>query len=199
MNALLTWPNILTAVGTMFIIIAGFLSSNESSKQQERIESLNREIEKSIMGGDSYAVAEPVIREKNHFNLLIYNKGKYPLYQLQVRVFDRDKFARLLSDFKGDEIQIKKNILAVHERAERIYQMGDLSPDQGTELGPFPLFPLTGEANFAISFLARNGAVSQELRLRRIDNQWVRAYKLERDGNVIEELHHSSYPKSQLP
>jgi hypothetical protein len=117
----------------------------------------------TVTGGDSYcALFFDHVRPfaAGHF-------GAYPLYDVAVRIVDI-----------GQEFPAWDGTIA---------QIGDMPPGQATMLNiPFTWTP--GDTRRANAFFsARNGSFVQLVRGYRVDDAWIGAWRVERDGKILME------------
>jgi hypothetical protein len=196
-------PYILIVIGVVLSTIGGFWLSHISSREvkhelqtvkteltikNDKIQELNNFILSSITGGDSFCYVEigSIAQTNDHGLLVLIHQGKYPLYDLNIRIVDLDKF---------DEIKDKLSFEKLASMETRL-NLGNLSPGFAQMLGPIS-FPGKTNLRFNIFATARNGETAQVLRIRLIDNKWVRANKVTKSftNEVIYEKIDKEYPR----
>lgn len=155
---------ILGAIGALW-------ASHQKSRFEQELRERSEETIRTITGGDSFAYLDLAALGPgdNSAILLLIHEGDYPLYDLHVRLLDVQKFNQI----KGS-ISLQK--LA---SAETNMNVGTVVAGFAQTRGPFDLGS-GNERDFNVSFTARNGGFHQELRFRRVGNQWVRATRVTR-------------------
>lgn len=181
---LLCGPPGLIALGA-FIAAIGALWASQKEAQFERdlrakseeIADLNREIANLVTGGDSfcYVSIANLNPSTNRGILVVVHKGDYPIFDLSIRMLDLQKFGEL-----------EEYTLASMNQAATILPIGTLPKENVVTVGEFDLGS-SPERDFNIFFTTRNSHFTQSLRLRKIDDKWLKATKVERDGKVIHE------------
>ena len=192
------WPSVLLAIGAVFSICGALWAASEQARfehelriKSEEIAALNRTIVATVTGGDTFPyllIGRPGT-ESQVADLMLLTEGKYPLYDVSVRIQDVDKFLESVmksidsGEAKSDSIlgSIKIMQQASIERA-----FGNVSPNLGI---PFGSIDLSGrsEASFNVTLFARNGSVSQQIRFKRSSDEWAMGYKVTRNGAVLRE------------
>ncbi len=188
---------IFIILGIVFIAFGTFLSAVKQSKlEQEQIEllknnsRLNQEIAEiskrsldSITGGDSYVVVMPTFTSKDHdtLSLIVTSYGDYPIYDIKIDVVDLDQSRELENQFSFEE---KKNnpslVVSQIMKAHYSFDIGNKTQGQGKFVPVnFKLnYKNLTKRGFNIKIFARNGIFNEKLRLKKIDNVWVSAYKV---------------------
>ena len=96
--------------------------------------------------------------------------GEYPLYDVSVRMWDPNDYNNVPQNVDFEEL-IKK---------DRNFNLGNVSPHQARTLGRITL-PGSDNKDFALSIAARNGFVTELIKLRKVDGKWKAAYKVTKD------------------
>ena len=131
---------------------------------------------KQLTGGDAFCrfSIEATALKSNSLRLVAIHEGQYPLYDLQARIVDLEKFDLLKGNLTWHN----------HRDADIIINLGTLNPK--TALLGITL-PLQGSSanRFNVFFTARNGTFTQLLRLAYVDGEWKKASKVIRDGKTL--------------
>ncbi len=163
---------IISALGALWAARQQGKSAEALRNKSDEIAALNREIAQSIIGGDSfcYLSVSPLKQPDDQALLTLVHQGKYPLYDLGVRIVDVDKFQQVVSrDFSAlDLFKIDTNV-----------SVGNLAVGQAAMIGNMRL-PSLHELRFNIFFSARNGFFVQLLRLRKVNGVWRQAIRVTR-------------------
>ncbi len=179
-------PYILIVIGVVLSTIGGFWLSHISTREvkhelqtvkteltikNDKIQELNNFILSSITGGDSFCYLEigSIAQTNDHGLLVLVQQGKFPLYDLNIRIVDLDKFDKIKENLSFEKLA----------SIETRLNLGTLSPSIAQMLGPIS-FPGKTNLRFNIFAIARNGGTTQVLRMKLIDNKWVRANKVTR-------------------
>lgn len=127
-----------------------------------------------ITGGDSYAylLVVQMKDETDEARLMVAHEGQYPLYDINVRVCDLDLMDQLAS--------ARSRTLAEWEKAWKSVDVGNLAPHYAREMGRLAL-PGAGTVRLNVFINARNGQVTQLIRLARTSGGWKRASRVQRD------------------
>jgi hypothetical protein len=149
-----------------------------NTELQERLLAMSREIAslaqagiRTTTGGDSFAYIHTWVAS-NTAILSVAHRGRYPLYEVKVRIYDQTwpegspphaTFAAL----KEFPVIPPHAFLLLHGDASGVASGGpDLSHQD--------------EAYFVVSFTARNGGWMQQVKLRRVGEQWQVATQVTR-------------------
>jgi hypothetical protein len=142
-------------------------------EKSETIAKLNLEIAKSVTGGNSYPYVFPFFYEEkagmNILTLVLTNSAEYPLYDLKVRIADKDKYEGLIKE-KGANLTSydwNKIISSI--------SLGTLAPKQTTYLRSFELLK---DVQLNFDFTARNGFFFEKFRIRKVNGEWKTAYRV---------------------
>jgi len=160
----------ISACGAIWAAWEQSVSESVLRTKSEEIASLNKKIADSIIGGDSFAYITPTFfKDKSSPPYLtLVHQGEHPIYDLSIRVVDLDVFER----------QVKEGytIADLHKK-ENQFNVGNLSTSQASMLGPISI-PKNG-IRLNIFFSARNGFFSESLRVRKVNDEWKTAIKVE--------------------
>lgn len=179
---------ILSAIGALWVSQQKAQFERELRTKSDEIAELNKEIVKSVIGGDSfcYLTIGSVDPQSNVGLLVVIHQGEHPIYDVNARIVDLQEFEK-----------IKKN-LDIHNfrQADTNIQLGNMIKGTASMLGTFPLGSGT-QRDFNIFFSARNGIFTQLLRMRKIGNKWIYATKVERQEKVIFEKIDQGFPRNK--
>jgi len=157
-------------LGVIISAIGGVWASYQQKTSAEVNAALNREIKESITGGDSFCyLTVTQLKNPNDVGLLLVNNaGKYPLYDLSMRMANLDDVEQLASR--------EHNSLDVLKLGTS-FTLGNLSAGLATSLGTIPL-PRQKQLRFNVFFYARNGSFTELLRLKNVDGIWRQAIRV---------------------
>jgi hypothetical protein len=187
---------ILSAIGALWAFQQKASFERELRVKSDEIAELNKEIVKSVIGGDSfcYLTIMSLDPRTNSGILTVIHQGDHPIYDVTARIADLQKMEVLEEKMKATG----SNILDFQEvmKANTIIQIGNMAKGpSASPIGPFSLG--TGiERGFNIFFSARNGVFTQLLRMKKINDKWINAAKVERDGKVLFEKIDSDFPRN---
>ena len=136
-----------------------------------------------ITGGNSFCFASLSQNHLGERNLSITHQGDYPLYDLTIRVVDLDKFN-----------EHSANPEYAHT-FEKTFSIGTMLPKQFNNLCTMSMSDQENSKSFNIFFSARNGMFQELLRLKKINNEWVSAIKVDREKTLLEFVS-ENYPKN---
>jgi hypothetical protein len=179
----------LVFLGAIVSILGAFSASSQQTANEQRVAELNEYIASSITGGNSFAYIGFPLVAPSTYGLTIIHQGKYPLYDLGIRIVDLAKWERKqprsLYDLQKDEQHLN---------------IGNLAASQASVLGPVQI-----DSDFTrwnIFFSARNGYWTQLLRIRRVGNELKFALQVKRssqsgEGETIFEKVDPGYPRTE--
>jgi hypothetical protein len=142
--------------------------SKQIIEKSDKITDLNRELNNSVIGGNSFCYFVPLLKQ-GIASLTLMHHGTYPLYDVTFRVHDLDKskaFTEKGINFNNflDDVIFEKKIGTLIAHEGRIFKEFIFQPKE--------------ILRFNIFFSARNGGFNQCLRIRRIGNEWKSAFKV---------------------
>lgn len=194
-------PAVLIFVGVLISAAGALWASKQQAASERRIGQKNEEIAKlskqiahSVTGGDSFCYLAFSLPDKGGTKaiLAVVHKGNFPLYDVSVRIVDLDKFD---IHVKGKQKPTLDNI----QKTEQVINIGNLSPSHAATLHPWML-PKSGEARYNIFISARNGFVTELVRLKRINGKWASAYRVEagpgREPGILYEKIDTDFPRN---
>lgn len=155
------------------------------------IESRTTDILGSMTGGDSvcYLTGIPTtLGLTQPQNAWAVHHGRYPIYDVHIRVVDVDIFDALE--------KANAPFQQVLKESETHSWLSSLTPGHATEVS-FVLLanPADSARNFNVFYTARNGSFMQALRFRKVNGTWLRATKVEMNGTKYQEVQ-AGYPVS---
>lgn len=174
---------ILSAVGALWSSgqRAGF-ERNLRIKSEE-ISNLNKEIVNNVTGGDSFCYI--FIDSVNAGIIGVVHKGRYPLYDLDIRIADVQEIDMMKGSLRANYSKVYKTI-----------HIATLVKDSGVSF-ELPISLYGNKRDFNIFITSRNGFSVQLLRYRFINNKWFWATKVEKDGKILFEQNDDGYPRNK--
>ncbi len=144
--------------------------------KSEEITELNKTNANLITGGDSYCFLGFANLEMGDRPLrLVVHKGKYPLYDVQVRIADFDKFDELEKSGSTSYDDFMK--------ASEVLKIGNLSPGQALTLGRWNLKDAGSIKKYNVFINAKNGSIDQNIVLKKINGYWKLAIRVFTEAN----------------
>ncbi len=121
--------------------------------------------------------------------MMLIHQGENSLYDVSIRIVDLEKF---------ESIELKT--LSDVREAETVINIGNLVPNMAQVLGGWQL-PDTDMKRYNIFIAARNGIVTQLMRLKRVNGRWVGATRVEKESTgkleVLYEKVESQFPRDK--
>ncbi len=197
-----SWPSFLVLIGAILAAIGMFWGACNQSKSEHELRNKADQIAQlttknaqlttknmdMIIGGDSfcYVTIANLDSNTNQGILMIVHQGDYPLYDINVRMVDLQKSR-----------QIRVSSLSDLQKTDINLQLGNMI--KGHAWSDTNTFDLGSSSNrdFNIFFVARNGPSNQALRLRKIDEKWTIAIKVEKNGKIVFEKIDDDFPKTE--
>lgn len=168
-------PAILILVGALIsaggAVLAAYqqsLSEKQLRQKSEEIAELNKRIAQSITGGDSFAYITPtfLMGSSKSALLTLVHQGEYPLYDLNIRIVDLDKFEKVKQRYSLQDMQ----------KDEMHFSVSNLAPNEASFLSRVHIQSNTMRWN--IFFSARNGFFTELLRVCKVGSEWKVALKV---------------------
>ncbi len=175
----------------------------ELRKRSDEIASLNRDIAAYSKGEGSYCYFEPTVSSSQNAVIpALVNVGKYPLYDVRIRITPNHH--KLIPPVGG---KATYEILEEMMRIETHIDVGTLAPSNVPE-SAYPSLILKWDlpisedkCAYNIFFSARNDHFTQYLRFWRVNGRWFVALKVLRqlggeEGTVLKEFVQEGYPRN---
>ena len=145
--------------------------------RSEEITELNKKSANLITGGDSYCFlgVSDLTTMGDHPLRLAVHRGKYPLYDVQVRIADFDKFAAFDKSGRHSYDDFMKT--------SEVLKIGNLSPGQFLTLGQWNLKDAGNIKKYNVFIMAKNGNVDQNIFLKKINGHWKLATRVFKQAN----------------
>lgn len=138
-------------------------------------------------GGDSYCILFLQLDDdtKNTGRFFLFPKGKYPLYDLRIDITDTQKAYSLLPRLNPSKTK-EKYLTISPEESEKLLQanthitIGNVGPNRAIRLRRWEL-PNRDVQIYGIQILARNAIFQEGLIIKRFNNHWKQAIRVERE------------------
>jgi hypothetical protein len=148
------------------------VSQTELRKKSDIVAELNRDIALSVIGGDSYCYLEIGNRDDNGAILMVIHQGKYPLYDVNIRMVD----VNMSNDIFNETHQVTFGSMA---KTDFNFNVGNLAPGSSVVLRPISL-PSSQTIRYNIFISARNGSFVELYRIKNINGIRKSAMKIEK-------------------
>ncbi len=148
--------------------------AEELRAKNEQIANLNRRTAALVTGGDSFCYMTLTLAggELDTPDMVFVHQGKYPLYDVSIRIVDLEKWDLLRGNLSMPELA----------KTETRLNLGNLGSGKALVLGKWKL-PASDRQRYNIFTSARNGFWTQLLRLRRVGGRWKMATKVLRSDD----------------
>jgi hypothetical protein len=181
-------PITLMLLGAVLSIGGAIWAQLQNDRQQSEIIRLNRHITEAVTGGDSYPVVSPVFLARHGEQgdirrLSLMHSGKYPVYDLVLRVTDVAKLRALSKKggyFSQNEYMWQFHIGTIGRGYENVFMDIPLQESERME--------------FSFTFLARNGQFNQRAIYQKTKGVWHTALRIEKDGKLVYENIDNGFP-----
>lgn len=169
------------------------------SQQNKSLAKLAQKSLSTITGGDSYCyfLFFSPSQKLNSVDLMLINEGRYPLYDVFIKIDDVEKQIGIVKSESGKDNLPYDSITKVNQllsQASKSIQVGNMGPKQAINLGTLNL-PETDKQSFNINIMARNGHVIQFMRFRRVNKHWKAAMKVIRNEDTLQETIEQGFPR----
>jgi hypothetical protein len=141
-----------------------------------------------ISGGNSfpYIMIASVNSEINMGRLMVIHNGEHPLYDVNVRIVDLNKFSTIQENITLESMSTCESNIVI----------GNLTPSHASVLQNWKIDGVN-EQSYNVFFTARNGGFTQLIRMKKIDGTWLTATKVsDRQNNILHEQIDQNYPKN---
>jgi hypothetical protein len=194
--------------GILLTAISGyFIKSNDDEKfdsvaktitaKEDRIRELTDLALNTATGGKNfcYMTIDELTPKSNEYAITVYNNGEYPMYNVQMKIFDLILFPELRNKDFSQLVH-----LFPMPRGKWITDLGELSPHSVSSPKPIQLINVN-ELIYYVNFSARNGVVHEKFRMKRVGGKWLKAIQVFRFENgkynkIFEQID-KNYPRSK--
>lgn len=163
---------------------------------------LNIELRNFVSGGDSFCYIQThfeVGHSDNNVSFSIEHKGNYPLYDVDVIIYDKTQQAKLLidfglkKDFQPDEWAKFQKEYDLFGEINNIRNKSILIKHhfpvirEGAKIIPFFRVVLPkdeNEQNYLIKIFARNGTITQPIKFLKINDHWQMSMRVQQYDNI---------------
>jgi hypothetical protein len=202
-------PLILMIIGGVLGLLGAITTAYQQNAFQDQLSALSRKNAElsenntklteqaltAVTGGDSYCTVEFFPYEAhNIFNVLIHNKGEYPLYDIRVQLIDADALEQPLVNTLGES-----------EKRGETFNVGTIPANRTRYLTDIEIKG-TDRKRYGIRIWARNGYFGTSLHLKRLNGHWYRAWITKgfyatdqplSDQRIFERKADGGYPKDE--
>jgi hypothetical protein len=183
-------PALFIFVGAVMVALGGFWGAFRQSANNDEIKRLTIENAGLITGGDTVAQVYLQIDTQTWTGTavpLVVNAGKYPLYDIEIRLVDVDEVRREVADKSpSQEALLGKTFI-----------VPNLTPGMARDIDGALQHPANSrDYNYNIFFVARNGTWTQQLRMKWMGDGWARATRIMRDGREVLTEVIGAYPRT---
>lgn len=185
---------IIGAIAAYWAAAERSASDRESKRKSKEIAKLNERIAGLVTGGDSFCyfqISSPDM-STNAGMLMAVQHGSFPIYDVSARIvdlqlFEQKKATMTLKTLLADDINIS---------------VGSMPVGTASMISPFPLGAGATRRDFNIFFSARNGLYTELLRLRKLEQKWTSAIRVQmregKDEKIVFEQIDPDFPKDEL-
>lgn len=149
----------------------------------ERLEKQTKELIGYVTGGDSFVYFRLVIRADNSSTWLATHGGDsvFPAYRVNASIVDLDIFDATVGLGRAHEATTSVAIGDLLPHTFSIEREHDLGDGQSR--------------NFNVFFTAGNGHIQQRIRLRRVNDEWKLATRVNNDNGFVHTYVDEDYPR----
>jgi hypothetical protein len=149
--------------------------TEQNIKLSDNLKKQSDIINSNITGGDSFCYIVPMINPKfeNVYRLFLRNAGEHVMSNIQIRIVDLDEFEHT-----------KDIMISLYGK---ITNINELSGKTGTIIGEIDLGKEKNTKRLNIFISARNGSITQLLRLKKVDDKWKFANRVLKEEKIIHE------------
>lgn len=160
--------------------------NEELVAQSNKVAELSERIRNLVTGGNSYCYFAPLQNGTAPESWVVVPVGEFPLYDVKAEITDLQKIRELGPN----------PTLAQWSSAKSSITLGTIQPELAQNVGN--IFGISGDyRSFRIHFSARNGMLTQTIKMRLINGRWVVAMRVSRmsDNKVLLESIPNNFPR----
>jgi len=140
--------------------------------QGKTIADLSRAGIGSVTGGDSYAYLKFTALTNDGGVPVVFHRGKYPIYDMNMRLFDLRKMGTIIHQPIADWIAATGGIIAIGN----LMPSGSWTTWKAVSLGSIE------DRNYNVFFDARNGFWHETINMRSVNGEWTEAIEVWRQS-----------------
>lgn len=165
------------------------LQTDKNLELTEKTIRLSEKLENIATGGDGFCVIEFAYINSNSTRPFVIYNGKYPLYDVHIRIVDLELF-RQLKDLTVESIN----------QAQHTFYLGNLKPNTATPLGKIFADFSGAKKDFNIFYSGRNGFHTQTTRLRKVEKKWFSKIRvwITNSNDILYEQTDENFPIDDL-
>lgn len=135
---------------------------NDNYQLSKDLAKTSIELTNNIIGGDSYCYLAIGNISQNTALLTVVSEGKYPIYEVQIRIVDLELFNQIKGNFS----------LETMNKTQVILNLGNIPSKTAKSAGNISADFSKNEKDFNVFFSARNGFFTQTIRMRKVNGVW---------------------------
>lgn len=174
-NNLILIGAILAATGGIIAGVGGFMQSRHQAEYEKEMRlkaeatiTTIQDTLNSVTGGDGYCYVQLQI-DGGTANPVVNCDGKYPMYDINVRLYDPSEWAKLDRRLSFADIA----------KIDKVFSVGNMRPKSAAPIANILLdFRAQTEKRYGADIYARNGFFSEEILLKKVGDQWKRALRV---------------------
>jgi hypothetical protein len=168
--------------------------SDEIAELNKKLVEKSDELATTFHGGDSFVYLDPRfmsrhIPEDNLVSVGLFHKGKYPIYDVEIRVVDIQKLKQVFAEIHKRNSGPTYEEIAhteIHYSFRNNTYLQRFDPNRYLmRLDIWQLPKDTDQQDYNVWISARNGEVVQQIRFRRINGEWKCQMRVNRGNEVL--------------
>jgi hypothetical protein len=175
----LSSPHVVILLGAVLVALGSYWAALRQSAFEKELRQKNdetitsvQETLKMVTGGNSFAYLDFHFHATNTVSPFVISDGKYPLYDVSVRVVDMDEWSKETKD--------KRMTMDDMFKFTKVLDVGNLNPSMSVIRNDvrWNLPEDVDRKIFSVTVNARNGWFEQIYNLRKVNGTWRRAYRV---------------------
>jgi len=171
--------------GVLITAISGYLIKSSDDRnlnsivktiteKEDRISELTDLALSTTTGGKNfcYMTIDELVPKSTDYAITVYNDGDYPLYNVQMKIFDLTLFPELKAKDFSELVH-----LFPRPRGKWIIDLGEISPHSVFSPKPIQIVG-NSELIYYVNFSARNGVVYEKFRMKKVNSKWLKAIQV---------------------
>jgi hypothetical protein len=176
---------LISAVGAFWAAVQQNSFERELRVRSDKIAELSQNALHSVTGGDSFCYIHFMDIAPGVGKIIVVHNGSYPIYDVEARIVDLDKFATAQTSEEEIGALAGENI-----------HVGNLTRGFSRAITAWKE-TIPGQLRLNVFFVARNGSYTQNYRRVRVEDGCAIAIRVNHNGEYVLEEVSEKYPRNE--
>lgn len=197
----------LVLIGIIVSALGGLLASYQQSEYQQQIADMTSEIADMTSGGESFCFGAFMFPadDQSKPQLTIFLRGKYPLQNVDVIVYDYDRLRTALPKIPNGRENMRtptSEDIQVFDSPDASFPIPSLGLGRALRIGEWKLPDNRDVLTYNLQFSTPYQRFYQHLKLRKVNGRWIQAYRVHKKDSkgeliVLLEKVPNEFPRDQ--